>query len=103
CKTVTPPSVTVPEVTTVVTVKPPVIVIKKPDTTQSNPVAGKYYYDLDIQPSYTATEIYDKVLNVQFTNSYASVENIKVNIYDSASGVLIKSPAVRSAKIISTS
>lgn len=102
CKTVTPPPVTVPEVTTVITVTPPVLVVKNTDTAKSGSVAGKYYYDLDTEPSYAITEIFDKTLNVQFTNSYASVENIKVNIYNSASGVLLTPTAIRSSKLFST-
>jgi hypothetical protein len=102
CTSVTPPPVTVPPVTTIVTVTPPILVLKTTDTPRSTPAAGKYYYDLDTEPAYATTEIYDQVLNVQFTNNYASVENIKVNIYDSASGALIQAPAIRSAKVIST-
>jgi hypothetical protein len=42
----------------------------------------RYYYELSVEPSYTCTEISNNVLRVQYINHYASVENIKVTIYD---------------------
>jgi len=41
-----------------------------------------FYYDLAKEPSNTYTEISNGVLRVQFFNRYASVENIKLSIYD---------------------
>nr|WP_294945049.1 hypothetical protein [uncultured Mucilaginibacter sp.] len=103
CNTIVTPPVVTPEVKIVV-IEPPVIqVVVEAGTSSANHGEGKYYYDLDTEPTYTVTEIFDKVLNVQFTNSYASVENIKVNIYDSASRVLMKPSAAKGNKTISTS
>ncbi len=42
----------------------------------------RYYYELSVEPSYTYTDISNNVLRVQYLNHYASVENIKVTIYD---------------------
>lgn len=103
CNTIITPPVVTPEVKIVVTETPVIQAVRKIDTASSNQEVGKYYYDLDTEPTYTVTEIFDKVLNVQFTNSYASVENIKVNIYDSASRALVKPSAAKNNKILSTS
>ncbi|MCO5948101.1 hypothetical protein [Mucilaginibacter flavidus] len=102
CKIITPPPVSVPEVTTTISVTPVIVVVKNKDTAKSAPTGDKYYYDLDTDPTHTTTEIYDNTLNVQFTNNYASVENIKVNIYNSSSGALLRPAASKNAKLIST-
>lgn len=43
---------------------------------------NRFYYELDKEPSYTYTEISNNILRVQFFNHSASVENIKLSIYD---------------------
>jgi hypothetical protein len=103
CKTIVSPPVITPEVKVVITEIPIIKVVQSADTTNANKTEGKYYYDLDAEPTYSITELYDKLLNIQFTNSYASVENIRVNIYDTASGALVKPSAAKDAKLISTS
>ena len=42
---------------------------------------SKYYYDLNKENN-NYTEVYDKLLNVQFSNEYATSENLKIKIYD---------------------
>ncbi len=42
----------------------------------------RFYYNLDKEPSYTYTEISNSILRVQFSNPYASVENIQLTVYD---------------------
>ena len=42
---------------------------------------SKYYYEMNKENN-NYTEVYDKLLNVQFSNEYASSENLKIKIYD---------------------
>jgi hypothetical protein len=42
----------------------------------------RFYYNLDKEPSYTFNEISNSILRVQFSNPYASVENIQLTVYD---------------------
>ena len=42
---------------------------------------SKYYYDLNKETN-NYTEVFDKLLNVQFSNEYATSENLELKIYD---------------------
>jgi hypothetical protein len=97
--TVPPPSVNVAVVIPDIK-KPQVDPVQKPD---SNALSeAKYYYDLDTDPTYTVTELFDHVLNVQFYNNYAAIDNIKLNIYDVAAKKMLVAKIAKDVKLIST-
>lgn len=53
-------------------------------------IETRFYYELAKEPSNSYIEIPNSVLRVQFLNHYASVENIKLSIYDVESKTLLK-------------
>jgi hypothetical protein len=67
-----------------------------PGADDSRTVAAMYY-ELSSQPTVSFTQVPYGILNIQFVNNYASVQNIELHIYDVASKSLVKSEAKPSA------
>ncbi|MSP69301.1 MAG: hypothetical protein EXR20_03440 [Bacteroidetes bacterium] len=59
---------------------------------------SKYYYDLNKENN-NYTEVYDKLLNVQFSNEYASSENLKIKIYDVKTKKLVSRKSDKSLSV----